>query len=132
MIGCGPSTNQVDGILAFRPVVGATSLLTIHGDNLAPRGLENGLYPGDKAGLELLAIDSSKDPAKGVMRWSTVLQFQKLSQPVEPFVTEQLHVIPGLSATDDSADGNHDDIDQAMVDEMLGPWVFQISEMLSY
>ena len=73
MVGRGPGTDYVDGLLTVDSVVGAAGLFAIHGDNLTLRSLEHGLHPGDKAGSELSAIDAGKDPPIGIMRWRTVL-----------------------------------------------------------
>lgn len=68
-----PGTNPPDRLAVRAAGVGTPEFLALNGHNLTPSPLKHGLPPVQKAALELLRVELSKDPAKGVGRPDTVL-----------------------------------------------------------
>ena len=85
-VGLGPGTDQVQGLQAPAPIVGAAHALAVDGHDLAPGQGEGRLHPVPEAFLEAGRVQPRADPAQGVVRGNAVRQGQEGAQPllVEP------------------------------------------------
>jgi hypothetical protein len=57
----------MDRLPSHRPIVRATYRLAVDSHNLAFEDFTDRLHPVDKAALELLAVQSRENPAKGIV-----------------------------------------------------------------
>jgi hypothetical protein len=88
--------------------------LAINGDDLSLEYLTYGANLLNKAGLQLLSVQESKDPTKGVMRGDAMGQLKGLLEPLVFRFAKEFNIRPRVCATDRRTDGYDDDVEQQM------------------
>jgi hypothetical protein len=103
----------------------------IHGYDLPANHFAHCIHPADKAGLELLRIQTGKHPGKGVMRRDAVGQLQKGLQPFDPGLAELFDIFPIICSGDYSTYGDDQDIQQLMQLGPIDPWIGHLPKCCS-
>jgi hypothetical protein len=111
------------------PVVRAAQRLTVDGNNLLIDVLAGSLDPLRKAGLKCLRIEQAEEPTDRVMGRYSVLQVQKLSQPVLLGLSEAGNGRKSVGAADHRADRHNDDLVQRIVGAACAPRIVEIGKV---
>ena len=111
----GPGADQVQRRQVAGRVEGAPQGLAVDRHDLPPGQLVEGPDPGDEAVVELAGIEQLEDAGEGVVGRDAIGELQEGLQPLAlgPAVGGDLD--GGLAAGDGAAEGDDEDIDQAML-----------------
>ncbi len=130
-MGSRPGTDPVNGVLAQTAVMRATECFAINRYHLTLGEFAHGAQPIQKATLELLRIQSGKDPSEGIGGWNAIGQSEKLFQPFLLGGAPRLDLHPSVRTTDDGADGDDKDINQKMLFRTSNSWVLCAAKCLA-
>jgi len=97
-------------------VEGASDRLAVDGHHLALEPVRERADPGREPGLERIGVDQHEHAPERVVRGNAVRQFQKGPEPSQLAAAIQGDVVPALGAGDHGTHGDHQHLDQAMLD----------------
>ena len=97
--------------------------LAVDGDVADPQGVADGGEPGQQAALQGQRVEAVEDALEGVVGRHAVGQVEEAGQPVAAALGEGLDLLPGVGAGDDGAQGDDDDVEQAVALAVLASWV---------
>ena len=109
-----PSTDHVDGFATLGAVMAAAQSLAVNGDNLGGKSLAQAARPVGESLRKLPRIEQGKDTPEGIMTGDAVGQLEKARQPSAFGFSEALKLDKVLRSTQKRADGDHQDIVEAM------------------
>ena len=92
--------------------------------------LADAIHPVHEVVSELVRVNATEHPRKGVRAGNPVGQIQKSLKPFVFALDEQLHVVPPLSTPNDRADGHRNDVQELMPFPLIPSAILQISKML--
>lgn len=116
-IGRRPRTDQVQRPAPLGAVETAAQRFSIQRDDFRPNRRAQALRPPQADLRKGLGREQEKQPAEGGVGWNAVGQFEKSPQPSAFGVAKLLHVRETLPATEQTTNGNHADVEQAMLSE---------------
>ena len=104
--------------------------LAVQGNYLSLSQLADAIHPVHEAVSELVRVNATEHPRKGIRAGNPVGQIQKSLKPFVLALDEQLHVVLSLSAPNDRADGHRNDVQQLMPFPLIPSGILQIAKML--
>src|SRR5205814_6413128 len=85
--------------------------------------------PGTETALKGNGVQTVEETLEGIVRWDAVGQSEEASQPRLPTLGPGNDFRPGIGATQDGADGDHDDVQEQVQTPMGTARVFQLAEV---
>jgi hypothetical protein len=85
--------------------------------------------PAAQAGLERGRVKPGEEPLEGVVRRDAVGQGQEPLQPGAAAPAEGLDLLPGVGPGDDGADGDADDVQEAVPLPVAAARVLELAEV---
>jgi hypothetical protein len=126
-----PCRDHVEHGLGVVLVVAAAQRFAVDGDDF-PGGLGgDALDPAGETTLEGVRLDGRDDAADGVGRGDALLKSEALVEPGLPGFSEDGDVVPAVGATHDSAEGDGEDVVEAMALPLGAPGVLDVVEVVS-
>ena len=107
-----PGTDDVQRPQLLGGVAGVAQGLAVDGHVLQTQPLRQRLDPLLEAGEEGLRVEAVEDALEGVMRRDAVGQGEKGLQPFVAAVGKSNNLRPVVGATDDGAEGDHNNVNQ--------------------
>ena len=108
----------------------ATQRLAVDGNDLIRKQVSKGTNPCQETALECRRIKVGEDTPECVVRRDTVGQVEKGAEPFLLGVAKVGYLCPAISATDDGADGNDQDIQQFVPLGAVNARVFEAAKVL--
>src|SRR5512134_3239980 len=97
----------------------------------SPDGSGEAPYPSGEVDLEGVRVDQQEYPPKGVVRRDTVGQSKKLPQPGELATAIEGDGLPPLGTGDHGTNGDHQDVNQSVLDFAGATRILEFREMLN-
>src|SRR4051812_24975093 len=126
----GPGADQVQSLDAARGAARAPGRLAVDGDVADLQAVTQGGEPGEQTALQSQRVEAVEDALEGVVAGHAVVWIEETGQPVAAALGEGLDLLPGVGAGDDGAQGDDDDVEQAMTLAVLASGVTQLGEVV--
>src|SRR5262245_25011478 len=125
--------SRLSGRAAQTSAKGPVKPFDENGNHLFVSRCSAPLNPRDEALIELGDVQPGKDIAEGIVRWNSIRQIQKGTQPVCIRFTPLLHFREPLVSADRRQDGDGDDVDQfAPFVLIVSTRIRQLREVVKY
>src|SRR5262249_15185614 len=107
----------------------ATQRLAVDGDVAHAQAVGYRVQPRQATALKRTRLQFAKDTLEGVVRGHSVGQFQEPLKPRQTFLSKENDFVPVITVSNDTTDGQHNDVHQQMPRTSHHARIFQAAKV---